>query len=539
MPKLQIDGEEFEVAEGTSVLEAAQSRGVEIPHYCYHPALSIAGNCRMCLVEIEKAPKLAISCATPVAEGMVVHTHSEKVLEARKAVMEFLLLNHPLDCPICDQAGECKLQDHAVTHGPGASRYVEPKLSLKKAIDIGTHIVLDQERCIHCSRCVRFCEEVTGTAELSFFQRGERSQIGIVPGKRLDNAYSGNTVDLCPVGALTLKEFRFQNRVWYLKNTPSICGGCARGCNVIIACGSKQTMMTFDGQLDDRIKRLVPRANDAVNGHWMCDDGRLSYKRLAAGTPLSAAESPAGTAVPWNDAVAGAAGALKEAAGAGKAAAILSPRLTSETMFALRELFESIGGVRVAVRRLVEGEDDELLVRADKGANSLGAAWIFGEAATAAGAEKGVLDALASGDVQTLLVVGDPLDANDTARLDAGARAKAGKLIYLGAFACETAAQADLLLPTTAWAEEDGTWVNFEGRVQRVQRAHRPRGEGRPGWRVAADLTVAAGADRPAWTSAAEVLEALAAKVAPFAGMTEEKVGLLGAMGGAATPAGA
>ncbi|HXV77214.1 MAG TPA: 2Fe-2S iron-sulfur cluster-binding protein, partial [Candidatus Polarisedimenticolaceae bacterium] len=304
MPKFTLDGTEIEVAPGTTILQAALARGQEIPHFCYHPGLSIAGNCRICLVEVEKAPKLAIGCMTQALDGMVVHTDSDRVREAQNAVMEFLLINHPLDCPICDQAGECKLQDQAVEYGPGRSRYTEPKLALAKAVDIGRHVMLDQERCIQCSRCTRFCDEVTGTGELAFFQRGDRSQIGIYPGKRLDNPYSGNVVDICPVGALTLKEFRFATRVWYLKNTPSICVGCARGCNVMIATGRQRELMTTIGQQDERIKRLVPRVNIEVNGHWICDEGRLSYRRLEAAPLLAQAAAPAGTRTEYHAAVA-------------------------------------------------------------------------------------------------------------------------------------------------------------------------------------------------------------------------------------------
>jgi NADH-quinone oxidoreductase subunit G len=524
MPKLLIDGQEIEVAPGTTILQAALSRGREVPHYCYHPGLTVAGNCRMCLVEVEKAPKLVIACATPVTDGMVVHTLSDKVKEAQAAVMEFLLINHPLDCPICDQAGECKLQDYAVSHGTGVSRYNEPKLSLSKAVDIGPHVLLDQERCIQCSRCTRFCDEITGTGELSFFQRGNRSQIGIYPGRRLDNPYSGNVVDLCPVGALTLKEFRFETRVWYLKNTPSICAGCARGCNVLVAVGSKQVMMTSRGQLDDGIKRLVPRFNGEVNEHWMCDEGRLSYQRLHAAPRLEAAQAPAGTEVDWDDGVARVAEALKSAASAGRAAAILSPRLTCETLFAWRRLFGALRSVKAGVRGIVRGEDDTMLVRADKAANGRGAAWIFGDEAT----EQPVLDAVRRGEVDTLLITGDALDPEDTARLDADLRGKVKQLIYVGPFVDATAEHAALSLPAAAWAEEDGTFVNFEGRIQRVGRAHMPRGEGRPGWRVVADLAEAAGIDAPGWGATADVLRAMAAEVKQFEGLTEESIGLLG-----------
>jgi len=533
MPKLLIDGEEFEAPEGSTILQAALGGGREIPHYCYHPGLSISGNCRMCLVEVEKAPKLSISCQTVVQDGMVVNTLNDRVKEAQAAVMEFLLINHPLDCPICDQAGECRLQDYAVAHGTGVSRYTESKLALSKAVDIGDHVLLDQERCIQCSRCIRFCDEVTGTSELAFFQRGNHTSIGTFPGRRLDNPYSGNVVDICPVGALTLKEFRFRTRVWYLKNTPSICAGCSRGCNVIVATGNQQVAMTTRGQLDDRIKRIVPRVNESVNGHWICDEGRLSYERLDAATRLSTAQDSADRKLEWDAAVKRMADALGTAAREGKAAAILSPRLTSETLYAWKRLFDALGGVKVGVRRLTRGADDELLIRADRGANSTGAAWIFGDRAD----ESSVLDAVGRGEIHTLLIAGDSLDPDDTVVLDAARRAKLEHVIYAGPFLDAAARQATLLLPTAAWAEEDGTMVNFEGRIQRVRRSRVPRGEGRPGWRVAADVAGVAELEWPEWTDANEVLNSLSASVAPYSAITEEKIGLLG-IAGAASAAG-
>jgi NADH-quinone oxidoreductase subunit G len=524
MPKLILDGEEIEVAQGTTVLAAALAHGRAIPHYCWHPKLSISGNCRMCLVEVEKSPKLVIACAAQVADGMVVRTETDRVKKARAAMMEFFLINHPLDCPICDQAGECRLQEYAVEHGTGRSRFVEDKIVLNKDVDIGPHVLLDQERCIHCSRCIRFCDEVSKTSELAFFQRGEKTVIGIYPGKRLDNAYSGNVVDLCPVGALTLKEFRFETRVWYLKNTPSVCAACARGCNVLVAVGQQQVLMTTAGQTDDRIKRIVPRPNEDVNSHWICDEGRLSYRRFSAAARLAAAEVPAGNPAEWDGAVAQAAALLRDAGQKKKLAAILSPRLTSEDVFAWRRLVESLGGGRLGVRRIVRGEDDALLVRADKGANAKGAAWILGEAAT----EAEVFAAAARGELSTLLVVGDPLDPADTAALEPKIRSKIASVVFVGPFVSGAAEGADVRLPAAAWAEEDGTIVNFEGRVQRVRRCHPPRGEGRPGWRVACDLAAAAGAAMPEWTSADEVLAALASAVPEFQGLDAAAIGLLG-----------
>jgi len=523
MPKLTIDGREIEVEAGRTVLQAALSAGNEIPHYCYHPGLSIAGNCRMCLVEVEKAPKLLIACDTRVQEGMVVHTDSERVRGARASMMEFFLINHPLDCPICDQAGECRLQEYAMEHGRGISRYVEAKNAFEKAVDIGRHVMLDQERCIQCSRCIRFCDEVTRTGELAFFRRGESTVIGVVPGKPLDNPYSGNVVDICPVGALTLKEFRFKTRVWYLQNTPSVCAACSRGCNVFVGVGTQRLLMATQGQQDESIKRIVPRVNDVVNGHWMCDEGRLSYRRLYSGERLVRARTRDDDDATWEDAVRTAAAILKSAAG--KVGLLISPRLTSEDMLAWRLLLERLGGGPVGVRRLVEGKDDDLLIRADKGANSQGASWIFGDAT----AEADLFAAARAGRLATLVIVGDALNPEDGPSVEAAARERIASVIHVGPFVPGDAASAAVLLPSAAWSEEDGTIVNFEGRIQRVRRCHLPRGEGRPGWRVARDVAEAARLEMPPWTSSAEVLASLAERVAEYEGLDLESIGLLGA----------
>ena len=232
MPKVTIDGVEVEVAAGTNVLEAAKQAGIEVPHYCYHPGLSIAGQCRLCMVDIDRVPRPQISCNMTVADGMVVHTKTERVVETRRSVMEFHLINHPLDCPVCDQAGECWLQIYYMRHGLYDPRMADEKVHKPKALPLGPHVMLDAERCILCSRCVRFCDEITGTGELGIFHRGDHSEIGLFPGATLENKYSGNVIDICPVGALTDRDFRFQVRVWYLDSARSVCTGCARGCNV-------------------------------------------------------------------------------------------------------------------------------------------------------------------------------------------------------------------------------------------------------------------------------------------------------------------
>ena len=523
MPKVTIDGVEMEVPAGTTVLQAALSRGREVPHYCYHPGLSIAGNCRMCLVEVEKAPKLLISCQTQVTDGMVVHTNSDKVKEAQESVMEFLLINHPLDCPICDQAGECRLQEYAVEHGTGVSRHEVEKVIQNKAIDIGRHITLDQERCIQCSRCIRFCDEVTGTGELDFFQRGDRTKIGLYPGKRLDNPYSGNTADICPVGALTVKEFRFATRVWYLKNTPSVCSGCSKGCNVMVAVGRKQELMTSPGQMDDGIKRVVPRVNEEVNGHWICDEGRLSYIGLSEAERLQFAQDGSGSELEWDSAVEELGKKLQAASG--KVGIVVSPRVTNETMFAIKQLASAVNA-KVAVQSIVRGEDDNLLIRADKGANSFGGREILG-----ANAADSLLN---DGSLSTLIVVGDLLNPADSIEF---ASASAAEKIYIGPFGGDASAAASLRLPTASWAEEDGTMVNCDGRIQKVAQCHRSRGEGRPGWLVMRELIEAATGEAPAWGDAADVYAALANDTELFRGSDAAAIGLLGIATG--TPAAA
>jgi NADH-quinone oxidoreductase subunit G len=275
MAKITVDGVMYSAQDGRTVLQALDDlgvlmNGVDVPHYCWHPKLSIDGSCRLCQVEIEGFPKLQIACNTPVKDGMVVRTDTERVRRAREGVMELLLVNHPLDCPICDKAGECKLQDYAYEYGLGHARTREPRRALKKKAELGPTIVLDQERCILCRRCVRFCREVPGTGELAVFARGDHSVLDIHEGYPLDNDYSMNVADICPVGALTTKDFRFKVRVWFLDDEPGVCTGCSNGCNVHL------------GVANNKVYRYVPRRNDAVNDTWICDEGRLSYKRIAA-----------------------------------------------------------------------------------------------------------------------------------------------------------------------------------------------------------------------------------------------------------------
>ncbi|MFN3477603.1 MAG: 2Fe-2S iron-sulfur cluster-binding protein, partial [Candidatus Methylomirabilales bacterium] len=377
MVTLTINGKTVAVEPGTTIIQAAEKLGIEIPHYCYHPGLPVVGQCRMCQVEVEKMPKLAIACATPVVEGMVVHTSTPQVVKARKAVLEFYLLNHPLDCPICDKGGECPLQDYTVRYGPGESRFREEKVKRIKALPIGPHVVFDAERCILCTRCVRFVQDVVGTGELGVFHRGDRAEIGLYPGRALNNLYSLNVVDLCPVGALTSRDYRFKARPWDLKSVDSICPGCSFGCNVIL------DVRPFDE--GERIVRVRPRVNREVNGYFMCDIGRFTFKPLyqeRLDQPLVRRDGRL-VQTSWEEALAELASKLSTLLmehGPRAVGAVLSSRLTNEELYLLQKFFRQVVGTESIDHRVrgvqEEGRDsqeDHLLLRADRTPNTRGA----------------------------------------------------------------------------------------------------------------------------------------------------------------------
>ena len=515
---LTIDGKSVTVPPGTNLIEAARTVGIEIPHFCYHPRLSIAGNCRMCLVDIEKVPKNQIACSTSVAPGMIVRTGSDKAVKARQGVMEFLLINHPLDCPICDQAGECVLQEHSYHYGTGGSRFEGEKVHQEKNVDIGPHIVFDGERCIKCTRCIRFCDEVTHTHELALFSRGDHSIIGTFPGASLDNAYSGCTVDICPVGALTLKEFRFRQRVWFLKNTPSVCVGCARGCNVDVAINQ------------NRIWRLTPRENDAVNKSWMCDEGRLSYQRFEQAERLGRARAEAAGSAGAREVLSESAwemaaatlGEIARKHGRGTVAGITSGHATLEEQAALLELITRVGGGRIALPVHERGEDDALLIRKDKTANSEGAR-------LAGGANCKMEDLLASvrtGQIRALVVLREDYlgDYGEEAKV---ARGALDFLLCLDWRVTPTTDAADLALPVSAYGEMDGSIVNFEGRLQLLRAGLLPFQESDPAWRPLLEIASRlGGAAVP--KSFREAFRWTASRVPLVSGLDTPDVGKLG-----------
>jgi NADH-quinone oxidoreductase subunit G len=520
MPKLTVNGKEIEVPAGTNLIEAARVAGFEVPHYCYHPALPIAGQCRLCMVDIEKVPRPQIACNTQATEGMVVNTESDRVREVRRSIMEFHLINHPLDCPVCDQAGECWLQIYYMRHGLYDPRMRDDKQHKPKAVPLGTHVMLDAERCILCSRCVRFCDEITRTGELGIFNRGDHSEIGLFPGKDLENGYTGNVVDVCPVGALTDRDFRFQVRVWYLDAVKSICPGCARGCNVDVHV-SRRRPHHADGR---RVARLKPRFNAEVNKWWLCDEGRYGFGSVddpsRVRTPARRREAGQ-VEVDWSEAVAVVADALRRY-GPEEIGVIASPVMSNEDLAALRRLVEHCGITDVGFRvpPAVPGADDDLLLRADRNPNTRGAELVGLDGDTAA-----VLSAARERRLRCLWVFHHDLLASAWPEAETRAALEGVEcLIWSGTNASRTSALAHVLLPSAAWVERDGTFTSFEGRVQRFRTAVDPLGDALPDWDVIGRVLRAIGVEaRP--TRAEQWFRELSVRVPAFAPMTYRTIG--------------
>jgi len=528
MPRLTIDGKEIEVEAGTNLIEAARRLGIEVPHYCYHPGLSIAGQCRLCMVDIDKTPRPSIACNTPAADGMVVHTQTERVKDMRRSMMEFHLINHPLDCPVCDQAGECWLQIYYMQHGLYDPRMLDEKVHKPKAVPLGPHVMLDAERCILCSRCVRFCDEITGTGELGIFGRGDHSEIGLFPGQDLENNYSGNVVDICPVGALTDRDFRFRVRVWYLDTTKSICPGCARGCNVEVHVNRKRPHHA-EGR---RVARLKPRFNDAVNAWWICDVGRYGFD--AVDDPSRIRFARRGDAeVELDEALNALLDALRRHTPA-EIAILASPDLANEDLFALRRLTETLG-----IRQVAFGVPpaaptpaaDDFLLRADRHPNTRGAETIL-----PAGDASAILAAARAGRVKVLWVFQhDLLAAGWSAAETRQALERVDTLVFSGTNDNATSALATLVLPLAAWVERDGTFTNFLGRVQRFRAAVEPLGEALAAWDLLGRLLGPLGVP-PAGARAELWFRELATTVSAFAGLTYQSIGDRGAMLAGAPP---
>ncbi len=469
--RLSIDGHEVEVPAGTSVLEAAKQAGVLIPHYCYHPGLPVVGSCRMCLVDVEKSPKPVPSCATPVAPGMVVHVGSDQARAARTAVLEFLLINHPLDCPICDKSGECSLQDYTLHEGRAQGRYEDYAKRYNPVEDFGPDILYVPNRCILCTRCVRFMEDVARQPALNVEERGDRAHIGVFEGRQLDHPWSGNVVDLCPVGSLLSKDFLNKARVWDFDRTASVCTGCTQGCNVYLE------------TRDNQVVRVKPRPNPDVNRWWMCDVGRLNYEWMNRGDRIEAPLVRQGgrlAPVDWEAALERAAEAL--GAADGPWVALVSPGASCEALEAaarLLSLHSGSGAFRVA-----EGPEaplpgvPDLALRRERAPNVHGALAAGFSRDWAAAVERARSAAL-------VLVLGDDLH-------EVPEPLTTGALVYVGTVLPDAARAAAVVLPGANAAEEEGTFVNLRGVRQRYDQAKAPPGMARPAAWILESLRAAA-----------------------------------------------
>jgi len=530
---VQIDGVWHQFPKGTRVIEACEQAGSYVPRYCYHKKLSSPGNCRMCLIEMgmpkmgpDRKPELGpdgkpvinwiprpqISCAQDVAEGMGVRTNSPLVKECQRGVMEFLLINHPLDCPICDQAGECRLQEFSVEYGTSASRFLEHKVKKPKNVVLGPRVTLDDERCILCSRCIRFCQEIAKDDVLGFVDRGSYTVLTAHPGKRLENNYSLNTVDICPVGALTSTDFRFKMRVWFLKETKSICTSCATGCNTIV------------GTREDVIYRQTPRENDAVNSSWMCDYGRLNFdyvqsERRLLEPQIVLGEKLVGTT--WPRAIAQAAQHLKQFSGQ-EIAIIASGRMTNEELWLTLQLARTLDVELIDIVPRT-GPGDDILLSEDRNPNTNGAR-LLGVTSEPGAKLSTITDAVKSGTVKALIVLGEnPMRLGISAEQLSALSA----FIVMDILSNDATENATVVLPSFAFAEKRGSMINGEGRLQRLNRAVRGPGEARDDWEILRDLIQACTGQNSIY-SIEDVFRQMAEAVPQLAGSNLSKIGDLG-----------
>ncbi|HTY36562.1 MAG TPA: 2Fe-2S iron-sulfur cluster-binding protein [Bacteroidota bacterium] len=547
MAKITIDGKEFEVDPKLTVIQAAKANGIEIPHFCWHEKLSVSGNCRMCLVEIEKMPKLAIACSTQVAEGMVVRTQSEKVLKARQAVMEFLLINHPLDCPICDEAGECKLQDYSYQHSVGFSRFDEDKVHKPKRVHLGPNVMLDVERCIMCSRCIRFSDEIAKQPVLTFTERGTHVVLTTFPGTQLDNPYAMNVIELCPVGALTSADFRFKSRVWEMSSTDSVCVGCSRGCNTHVWVRNNQ------------ILRLTPRQNEQVNSYWMCDTGRLTTFKSVGGEerlngPLVRKDEGL-VEVGWDEAIALTLSDLKGFK-KGEIAGIGSAYATNEDNYVFQRFMKETLGTKHLdfIPHIKEGDEDDLLIRSDKTPNSTGARQAGVKPAEGGLDLAGILKGIEEGSIKCLYVLDDDIALDPRV---ASILQNLELLIVHSSSHNKTTELADIVLSCSTYAEKHGTFTNFKGIVQQIRPAvatldldrardgfamsrwdkfssqndrwGRPlKKDARPTWKILASVGNAMGA-KFKYATSEDVFKEMAERLPAFKGLSYTKIGVQGA----------
>lgn len=521
---INIDGKDYKVPAGMNLIDAVKkASGKEIPHYCYHPKLSVVGNCRMCMVEmgtpmIDRAtgqpilddkgapkigwmPKPAIACASKATDGLHVRTDSPMVQDCRKGTLEFLLINHPLDCPICDQAGECRLQEFATDYGRGYSRFVEQKNVKPKRTQIGPRVMLDDERCILCSRCIRFCREIIQDDVLGFVNRGSYSTLTAYPGRQLDSNYSLNTVDLCPVGALTDTDFRFKMRVWFLKPVSSICTESSVGVNTEV------------WSREGKIYRITPRENDAVNDSWMADSGRRLYKQVEADNRLLTCKT-GGADVSFGEAVAKAASIL----GSAKLAIVGSAHSSVEEQFALALLAKAKkASVSIPAHA---GEGDGILISSDRSPNTRGAL-VTGLVNTLPNPKLSDLEsAITSGKIDALLVVREDItQAGIEAAKLAGIR-----IVYIGTHANATSQAAQVVIPIPTVFERTGTFINQNFRIQKFNTCVPAPADMRSELKVISEIAQAIGIEGLDGLTVSQVWKQMTTEVQELTGLSFESI---------------
>ena len=533
---VQINGKWYRFPKGTRIADACNSVGAHVPCFCYHPKLSVAGSCRMCLVEQGMPPRLApgatptygedgylpiqwmpravIACANTVAENMGIRTDGKLTSEARRGVLEFLLTNHPLDCPICDQAGECKLQEYTTDYGSGTHRFTEDKTKKGKNISIGPRVNLDQERCVLCRRCVRFMKEIVGEEVLGVVGRGTHNAIACYPGTSLDSNYSMNVVDICPVGAMTSKDFRFKMRVWFLKSTPTIDVNCGTGTNINIWTREQQ------------VYRITPRQNDEVNSCWMPDSHRLNYKYINGPerilTPMVKTDNGAPQRPSTWDATLNMVVEQLHSCAPTETAIICSGRMTNEELYMVRALARQLGVTKIDIVPR-KGENDGMLVSDDLNPNTNGAKLILGKNGSGLTA---IRRGIKNNSIRFLIALGE--DVTQEAGLDAEDLESLDYILAMSHSENATTKAADVVLPSVTFAEKYGTMINVAGRIQRLNKAIEPLGESRSDWSIFRDVSERLGCDCVkviACPTPMMVLEEMAQEFEPMNGLTWGNIG--------------
>jgi NADH-quinone oxidoreductase subunit G len=530
MVKLKVDGREIEVEKGTNLVECGKKAGIFMPHFCYHPGLPVVGVCRICLCEIEGRPKLVAGCATGAEEGMSVITRSKGVRDARAAVMEFLLIHHPLDCPMCDKGGECTLQDYTVAMGAAHTRFAFRKNTWPEE-DVGGKLILNKNRCILCMRCVNLCADVAGQDEIAVLARGEDTYIGTVGGRMIENELAGNIADICPVGALTSKDFRFEARPWELTNVKSICTLCSKGCNTIVGFHPRR----------NKVLRVTARENMDVNQWWICDRGRgqshTVHDVVRVVEPTRREKGVARTAS-WTEAITEIGSGIRETIarhGEDAVGIIASAELSNEELFLIERLFQDglkLQNLDFPARPQPPVVYPKFTIEGDRNPNTRGAKLFLGRNGGPARGRSvaDIIAAAADGPIKTLLFFrGGPLDRFGDPAVVQRALQRAGLVAVIDFVASPVSDLAGWVLPGVSHFEKDGTYVNSQGRVQRARKVFTLRGDTREEWRLIQELGQSLGVLRETDPSPESIFDRIARTVPAFAGLSYLALGDLGA----------